>query len=799
MIGRVVRFVVAGIVTAVTVMGVSRSAFAQATGSDRGQLAVTVVDSTGATVAGSVVVLTRGAARHTMTTGDDGIARFVNLGAGEWTVTVTRDGFARWQQAVRVEAGPVEVRAGLTVAGFSETVQVETAAGPPTQVPLNAPATGGSRLDIAVRDLPASLFLVSQELIQERGARSVEEAVQLVAGMQAFTRDGSIPDYATRGWGEENNVSMMRDGIRQNTMSQSSRPIDSFLFERIEILKGPASLLYGEGAIGGAVNMVSKSPIARLGIDTLLSYGSFGQYRAGAGVNVPLRRNLFARLDLARSGSDGYVGDSPSKLLAGTASVRWLPTSNISLKASATYNHDNTSSYYATPFIDNGFDRRTLDINYNMADRLTKSQNRWAQVEGDFLLGGGWKVHNQLFAATHQLDWRNFEGYAYNAALNTVDVTSFFLIYRNDLLAGDRVDARKTTTVAGRPLNFTLGGEVQRNDMDRKGNPIPADPAFTITRRLDPFNPAPHFDPGFDYAKRADVLVNTRAVYGEAVLDATDRLKLVGGLRWESIGLDYLPYSSGIVGVLASQDYHPATGRLGGVFQITPSANLYASYSRAVEPTVQLASLDGTRQEFSLVPARQFELGAKGGMLAGRLEGTFAFFAIEKRDILISALIDGIRTNQQIGKQTSRGIELALVGRPTASLTIAADVAVADAVFDDFIEIVNNVNFSRTGNTPRNVPKVIWNISPAQRIGSFDIVGTLRQVGERWGDNANTRLVGSYTTVDAAVGYRLRGGSRVRVRGRNLTNLIYSQQATSNTAARLEPPRSVDLTLTMAF
>lgn len=791
----VIRLALVSLVTALLVTGSFGAAFAQTAGASRGQITVTVADTTGATVADTVVILTRGAERRTMTTGADGTARFVNLGAGEWIVTVAREGFARSQQVIRVETGSIDVPVRLEVAGFSETVQVESEIGPPTQIPLNAPATGGSRLDIPVRDLPASLFLVNQELIQERGARLVEEAVQLAVGMQATTNVGSIPAYATRGW-DDNSVSIMRDGIRQNSRSQSSRPVDSFILERVEILKGPASLLYGEGAIGGAVNMVSKSPISQLGVNTLLSYGSFGQYRAGVGVNVPLRRNLFARVDVSQTGTDGYVGDSPQKLFAALASVRWLPTSNISLKASGTYTYDNTSSYYATPFINNGFDRRTLDFNYNMEDRLTKSHNRWAQVEGDILLGRGWRVHNHLFAATHKLDWRNFEGYTYNAALNTVDVTSFFLIWRDDLLVGDRVDARNTFTVGGRTLNMTVGGEVQRNDMERAGNPSPNTAEYTITRRLDPFNPQPHFDPGLPYVKQRDVLVNTKAIFAESAFDAIDRLKLVTGLRWEQIGLDYTPYPSLVT---ASQDYTPTTGRLGAVFQVTPSANVYASYSRAVEPTVQLASLDGTQQEFSLVPARQLEVGAKGGGFGGRLDGTFAYFAIEKRDILISSLIDGIRTNQQVGKQTSRGIELAVVGRPTMSLTVAGDIAVTGANFDDFTEIVNNVNFSRTGNTPRNVPKVIWNLSPTQRIGSFDITGTLRQVGERWGDHANTRLVKSYTTVDAAVGYRIRNGSRLRLRARNLTDRVYTQQATSNTAGRLEPPRSVDLTFTTDF
>lgn len=783
------QYTLVALVLVLVLAGTTVPLLAQSTDATRGQLTVTVSDSTEARVADAVVIVNRGAERHTLTTGDEGTAHFTNLSPGEWTVAVTREGFARWAQTIRVIAGLAEVAVGLAVAGLSETVQVESEAGPPTQIPLNAPATGGSRLDIAVRDLPASLFLIGQRLIQDRGARSVEEAVQLTVGMQASTGVGSIPGYATRGW-SGNNISIMRDGIRQNSNSQSSRPLDAFLLDRIEILKGPASLLYGEGAIGGAVNLVSKSPISLLSVESLLAYGGYGQYRTGVGVNMPLRRNLFARVDVSQSGSDGYVGDSPQKLVAGAASVRWLPTSNVSIKGSGTYTYDSTSAYYSTPFINGAFDPRTRDINYNMEDRLSKSHNRWLQLEGDVLLGRGWMLHDQFFAATHALDWRNFEGYSYNTATNTVDVSSYFLIWRDDLLLGNRMDVRNTFNVAGRALNFMVGAETQRNDMERAGNPTPN---FAVpVRKLDPFNPLPHFDPDFTYQRQRDVLINTKAIFAESVFDATQRLKIVTGLRWEQIDLAYTPYPSLLT---ADRKYEPSTGRVGAVFEVTPSANVYASYSRAVEPTTQLVSLDGSQQRFSLVPGAQFEIGTKGGAFDGRLEGTFAYFGIEKRDLLITQLIDGIQTAQQIGKQTSHGVELTLVARPTNTLTLAGDVAVTGSEFVDFIEIVGGANTDRSRNTPPNIPRTILNISPTQRIGPFDVTGTIRHVGTRWGDNANTRRVGGFTTVDAAVGYRISSGLRVMVRGRNLTDRIYTQSV-SNTAGRLEPPRAFDVTFT---
>jgi iron complex outermembrane receptor protein len=131
-------------------------------------------------------------------------------------------------------------------------------------LPLDAAPASGSRLGLTNRDLPVSVSVVTQEVMQLRGLRTAMEAVESAVGMTGGTQFGSSPTFSTRGFGG-NSVSILRDGIRQNTASQSSRTIDSFLLDRVEVLKGPAGLMFGEGAIGGAVNYLSKAPSAIAG------------------------------------------------------------------------------------------------------------------------------------------------------------------------------------------------------------------------------------------------------------------------------------------------------------------------------------------------------------------------------------------------------------------------------------------------------------------------------------------------------------------------------------------------------
>src|SRR5262245_55319216 len=113
------------LVTALMSAGAAASMPVQET-AIRGELVVTVSDSTGARVADALVTLTRGAERRRSTTGEDGTARFSNLAEAEWTVVVTRDGFAPWSRPLMVGAGSVDVPVGLAVAGLAETIQVES-------------------------------------------------------------------------------------------------------------------------------------------------------------------------------------------------------------------------------------------------------------------------------------------------------------------------------------------------------------------------------------------------------------------------------------------------------------------------------------------------------------------------------------------------------------------------------------------------------------------------------------------------------------------------------------------------
>ena len=754
------------------------------------QLTITVADDSGGRIPGAEVVLVRGNQQSTFITGNDGVAQVSGLETGEWILTVNRDGFLQKEQPVVVQPVAAAVSVTLTVAGLQESILVEGVAPPADLLRLDGVASGGTLLDIPVREFPASLQVVSQELMQERGARSVMEATELVAGITTFVDSGAMPGFNARGFSSTSAaVSVLRDGIRQNTVPQSGRTLDNFLLERVEVLKGPASILAGEGAIGASINMVTKEPRRIFGGESLLSYGSFGARRVGLDLTGPFTSNLSGRIAGIYTEDPGWVQRQGGRGRAMVGSLRWSPTEAIGFKATAVVSDDSATSYYGTPFIDGVIDPRTRFLNYNMRDNLNKGHNNHGSIDADFSIAG-WRLHDKFFASTQRVDWRNFESVAYNATTRRVTLSSYFLAKRDDVLVGNQLDARKTVTVFGRSLNVVGGLVYVDNNVHRWSTP-PGAPTIS----LDPFNPEPVFDPGLPYAPNRDVYTDTTSLFMESLLAITDRLKLVTGLRWDQIDNNRFDYMS--TANTFEKRYRTTTGRAGLVFTLHPNVNLYASNSRNVEPTTPFVSLAGSGVNFSLQPSRQWETGVKA-TLFNRIDTTVAYFSIGKRNILTQTVIDGVRLQQQIGKQVSKGLEFSFIARPITNFTLTGDLALTNAEYEDFNENLGTGVVSRSGNDVPHVAPVVVNVTPSVSLGPATFGLTLRNVGARWGEAANTRRLAPYTLLDGSLSITLPKEIRLTLNGRNLTDELYIPRS-SNTSGRIAAPRAFEAQLTKRF
>jgi iron complex outermembrane receptor protein len=160
--------------------------------------------------------------------------------------------------------------------------------------------------------------------------------------------------------------------------------------------------------------------------------------------------------------------------------------------------------------------------------------------------------------------------------------------------------------------------------------------------------------------------------------------------------------------------------------------------------------------------------------------------------------VDGVRLNQQIGKQVSDGLEFAFRSRPFGSFFLSGDLAVTNAEYADFNENLGTGIISRSGNDVPHVAAVVWNVTPAQRIGPVTVSASVRTVGARWGEAANTRRLSPYTTMDANISFRLPRNTRLTLTGRNLTDELYVPRS-SNTSGRPGAPRNYEVQVIKNF
>src|SRR5690606_24585578 len=165
-----------------------------------------------------------------------------------------------------------------------------------------------SRLGLSARELPSTVEVIDRASIDTLGLRNLIELYRSAPGVTAGNIPGSPASVAMRGFGD---VGYLFDGVRAAEPALISRNLDTWNIERVEILKGPASVIQGTGALGGTINIVPRQPsLAGPRYDAALSLGSHDSTRLGVGANQVLTPSTALRADISHTRSNGYIDDT---------------------------------------------------------------------------------------------------------------------------------------------------------------------------------------------------------------------------------------------------------------------------------------------------------------------------------------------------------------------------------------------------------------------------------------------------------------------------------------------------------
>jgi iron complex outermembrane recepter protein len=756
----------------------------------------TVIDPQGRVVPDAVLTLSQGATLRTTRSAADGKFVLDNVPAGAHTLRVDASGFVTWME--QVTAGPQleAITINLMIAGVQEDVTVIGARG----LNLSRPTATASRLELTPLQTPASLHVISGELIRERGDVAVSEATTRAVGVTTnWTVGNGGGGLSIRGFAGPGAILQLYDGVQLFVGAHTvSFPSDTWSVDRVEVLSGPGSVLYGSGAIGAVVNVVPRqvNTVARQNTGQI-GFGSDNTWRAACDSTGPLNSRTAYRVAVSHSRSDGWIERGDSESTALSASLRHQVTPTFSLTFSEDYGYQEPMNYYGVPLIGGRLDESLRRVNYNVTDAQTLFKDNRTHLKAEWALAPNRTLRSNLYYLGVDRLWYRGGNFTYQPASGQILIDRVFEVTHDQFQVGNRTDLVNQGRLFGRDNMLSAGVEYNHVGFEVATNapgagsrlvsfPNPSPPSFTDLA-LSPTLPR--------YSTRTNAL----GLFAEDRLVIGPSVSLVGGVRG-----DYYQIDRRDLVTLADTDrsFTPTSWRGGVVYNVRPDMAVYGQVSTAVQTVGELISQSAGEQVLDLMTGSQVEAGVKQSMLNNRVEWTVAAYRLV-RDKLVVPDPNFPAVLQQIGQQSSYGLEVAGAFVPGGNVRIDANGTVLSAQFDDFAEVVAGRTISRNGNRPPNVPLqaanvwATWSPRPA-----WQLRGGLRYVGNRFIDNANNWIMPAYTVVDAGI-RRSFGRYAVDVRLFNALDEVYSRGFwNGNSAAEqwlLGAPRTAEVAVTTSF
>ncbi len=690
---------------------------------------------------------------------------------------------------------------------------------------LDDRAQAGSRLGLTIRETPASVEVLTQDDLQVRGLRTARETFNDVVGAIAGNVPGNPAVVSLRGFAG-NTVSILQDGVRVSASTIVQRDGGTWHYDRIEVLKGPASVLYGEGALAGVINKVTRKPVlGERHLDTLLSAGSFDTLSAAGGVNLPVSPTIAVRADASYQHSDSrYDVDHNATFATGlTGSALWKPSDRLSLLVAVDHFEDRyDASYQGLPLIPGRYalrpgdtvttatglvaDRALRRRTYNPQGAYSGADETTLRSRLDWSTGSGWSVALDLTGYTAARAFLLADTQTFVAPTAAFPNGSFRQTYQDFRHDHRFWNARGVIgndgRIAGLHNRVSLGIEHNATDFVSLRQSAPNSVLPAVDVRNPTIVPLPTGTAIFTTGNVTfDSKLRQTAVFAEDAVNLTPGWLLVAGVRWDHLALDRATTQNASGSVDRNRPtFDPVSWRAGTTWEVLPALTLYAQYTTAVSPvsSILLASIANSR--FRLTTGHAYEAGFKASGWGGRASVTGAVYRIAQRDILTRDPVNPALAVQG-GRQSSQGVELTGVVTPVTALRLSGGVAYTDARYDELSELVSGIRVDRRGNRPINVPATTANASALYTIaGTVTLGGFVRHASAFYTDTANTIRVAGHHVLDASLSVPVSRQATLTLRGRNLTDAFYGEYSGyPATNVYIGAPRAFEVALAARF
>lgn len=736
---RVVRAGFSSWILAMILFVVSTSAQAQQTaGIIRGR----VVDEAGQPIAG-VRVVARGDALAPREAIVDATGRYVlsGLPSGTYTVHVEGQGYRS------EEHEDINVGAGATVLDVALAENVVAIAGVEVVARRRYAARNSAmatRMELPLLDVPQSVQVITKDFLEDQDATRLADVFRNVSGVNAFS---PYEDYTIRGFRIQE---VLYNGQRAPTSNFFS-PARTATVERVEVLKGPAGVLYGSFEPGGVVNLVTERPEATPARTVSVSLGSYDRRELEADITGPFGEggNVLYRMSALVSDQGSFRPHEDSRSVQLAPSVTWLVGDRTTLRLNAEFVDNHHGYNRGIPAPEGDVNR--VPVTWTLTEPGDFVDHRGYSVEAgaDQALGTAWTLRGGVrFADTDTRQWSHDRGGLLEVDGRLQLARRFYdypwatrFVTPSASLAGEfSTGTIQHTVLLGSDARFY--SLVSRNRTASDGVPP-----------LDLDNPEyGHGSPETYTFSTALWTDDARFVsaFAQDLVELHPRLKVLLGARYDHFR-DHLTWDEEGYQVDEVVREGAVSLRAGAVVQPRENVSLYGSYSQGFNAeNLAWAQPDGG--PYDAERSHQWEVGARGEWFGGRLASTVAAYRIRKTDILVEDPDSELFRYIPIGEVESEGVELDLTGAITPDWSVVANYS-----FNE-IAITDDTDESLIGKPLPNAPKHaagLWT--------RFDFAGTglgvgggLSYVDERATFSDNTTIP-SYTLADLAAYYDLEG------------------------------------------
>lgn len=645
-----------------------------------------------------------------------------------------------------------------------------------------------TRTATPVRYVPQAIDSVKTESLRAYGTNDLGQALSGIPNVSSGA-DTRFDSLRIRGFDASNDFYL--DGIRDD--SQYIRDLHNI--ERIEVLKGPAAVLYGRGGQGGIVNRVSKLPIAGHTSSIEAQGGSNDLRSLYADLSTDPTDNISLRLNMGNQDNNSFRDGVSGNRQLFAPSLSWQLTPDLNWLVQYEYSRYNRTPDRGIP----GVNGRPADVSrsttYGDSRDYIDDKTQSLRSKLAYELNANWQLRETLGVFKLDSDFDNTYVTAYTPSTNHVtrqrwqqDLTTLNIFNNVELEGGFSTFGLEHRLLTG----LELGS--QRRDpklytataVAQGGRVVPPLDLNQPNRNLSHTG-------RMSLQSNNHTEVDSRAIYVQDQLRLNDQWQILAGLRYDRFEVDT---KSKLLNTQQAVKSHSTSPRFGLVWTPLEHHSFYASWSKTFSPAGGgligiTPNAAGSVNDLSPELTKQKEIGVKSDWLDDRLSTTLAVYELELYNRRTSDPLDRTITLLS-GLQRSRGVELTATGKIVGNWYVRAGMGLQNATVE---KDNNGFEGKRVSDVAKRNGSLFITWKP--EMGWYAETG-LTLVGDRYADSLNTVVLAGYGRWDALAGFRQKAWD-VRAALNNIADKTYYASATS--VAQIQPgePRSLIVTGTYSF